>query len=80
MPLAITRIRVADLPAQVTLDNTMSMMAGMNLSSVPELELVARISRDGGPIAQEGDWQASKGPLNLGQLEDELSLVIDTQL
>ncbi|BFM16007.1 c-type cytochrome biogenesis protein CcmI [Maricurvus nonylphenolicus] len=80
MPLAITRIRVADLPAQVTLDNTMSMMAGMNLSSVPELELVARISRDGGPVAQEGDWQASKGPLSLSQLEDELSLVIDSQL
>ncbi len=80
MPLAITRIQVADLPAQVTLNDSMSMMAGMNLSSVSELELVARVSRDGRPIAQAGDWQASKGPLQLDRVADELTLVINSQV
>ena len=65
MPLAIRKLRVADLPLTVTLDESMAMAAGMTIGSTQELEVIARLSQDGGAIAQPGDWIGSSGKLEI---------------
>lgn len=80
MPLAIRRLRVADLPAEVVLDETMAMAPGMSINSFPQLEVVARISKSGTPEAQSGDWQGSLGPIVLTELNGPLSLTVDQQV
>lgn len=55
MPLAVQRLAVSDLPAQVILDDSMAMMPSMKLSAHQRWEIVARISRSGQPVSQPGD-------------------------
>ncbi|MFL0809294.1 MAG: c-type cytochrome biogenesis protein CcmI [Agarilytica sp.] len=80
MPLAIKKVRAADLPLKVSLDKTMSMMQGMDLSAFPEIEVLARISQTGSATAQPGDWQASLGPVIVASQKDTIKLVISEQL
>jgi len=44
------------LPATVTLDDTMAMVDGMNLSAFEQLQVSARLSQSGSAIAQSGDY------------------------
>ena len=76
MPLAIARLTVADLPKTVRLDNSMAMAPGMDMASASQLELIARISKSGSPVPQAGDWQASMGPVSLGDALEQKPLVI----
>ena len=56
MPLAATRLTLAELPVTVTLDDSMAMVEGMNLSAFDQLVVSARVSRTGSAIAQSGDY------------------------
>jgi cytochrome c-type biogenesis protein CcmH len=58
-PIAVTRRRLADLPAVVQLGDRESMVAGRELSGFDEFELVARVSLSGQPVSQPGDWFGS---------------------
>ena len=58
-PIAVSRIRVSELPSLVSLSDAQSMVAGRVLSGFPELELVARVSLSGTPGAASGDWFGS---------------------
>lgn len=80
MPLAIKKLTVADLPLTLTLDESMAMAPGMTITSFPELELVARISRSGSPAAQKGDWQVSAGPIIVTELDGPVDLTISEQV
>ncbi len=81
MPLAIARLTVADLPKVIRLDNSMAMAPGMNMASVTQLELVARISKAGSPVPQSGDWQGMSEAVTLSDAGIvEKTLVITTQL
>jgi len=80
LPLAITRLKVSQLPALVTLDESMAMAPGMTLSSVAALEVVARVSSTGDPMASSGDWQASKGPVALSGLNAPIELIVNSQI
>lgn len=80
MPLAVQRISVAALPATITLDDSMAMSPMATLSQASQVELVARISRDGSAIARAGDWQGSIGPVDLQNIPDQLHIVIDQKL
>jgi cytochrome c-type biogenesis protein CcmH len=63
MPLAVVRKQVRDLPVEVSLDDTLSMMPGMNLSSFERLILGARISKTGKPTPTPGDLQGLSQPV-----------------
>jgi cytochrome c-type biogenesis protein CcmH len=58
-PIAVTRRRLAELPAVVQLSDRESMVPGRELSGFDEFELVARVSLSGQPVSQPGDWFGS---------------------
>lgn len=80
MPLAIAKFPVSELPKTVRLDKSMSMAPGMDLTTAPQLEVVARVSKSGSPMAAPGDWQAAQGPLTLPDIKAPLALVIESQI
>ena len=59
MPLAAQRLSLSALPASVVLDDSMAMMAGMNISAFDSVVVSARISKAGSAIAQPGDYIGS---------------------
>lgn len=67
MPLAIVRMRVADLPADFTLDDSSAMSPQLRLSSYPDLVVSARISRSGQALPESGDLVGSPVQTRIGQ-------------
>jgi cytochrome c-type biogenesis protein CcmH len=63
MPLAIVRKRVADLPTDVTLDDSMAMSPAMVLSKFGEVTVGARVSKSGQAMPSSGDLQGSVSPV-----------------
>lgn len=63
MPLAIQRLPVTSLPADLVLDDSMSMMPTMKLSATPEFIIGARISQSGIANAQSGDLEGLSATL-----------------
>ncbi|AYN94913.1 c-type cytochrome biogenesis protein CcmI [Pseudomonas sp. LTJR-52] len=61
MPLAVKRLTVADLPARVSLSDADAMMPQLKLSGFDQVQLVARISRQGNPTS--GEWVALGKPI-----------------
>ena len=61
MPLAVKRLSVADVPAEVSLSDREAMMPQLKISGFEQVQLVARISRSGNATA--GEWIGSSQPL-----------------
>jgi cytochrome c-type biogenesis protein CcmH len=80
MPLAVVRLDPHRLPLTVTLDDSMAMAPGVNLSSAKQVEVVARISASGQVRAEPGDLEGSSAPLTLGSTPQQLQLQINQQL
>lgn len=76
MPLAAKRVRVADLPVTVTLDDSMAMIPTMRLSAFPEVTVGARVSKSGQAMPQSGDLEGEVSPVEIGQAE-AVKVVID---
>jgi cytochrome c-type biogenesis protein CcmH len=55
-PIAATRRQLVELPVAVELSDRESMVPGRDLSGFAEIELIARVSLSGQPMAQPGDW------------------------
>ncbi len=77
-PIAVSRHRVSELPAMISLTDAQSMVAGRDLSIFAEIELLARVSMSGGPAAQSGDWFGSM--LVRPAENNSVSLTIDQQV
>ncbi|MGH8434023.1 MAG: c-type cytochrome biogenesis protein CcmI [Pseudomonas sp.] len=75
MPLAVKRLTVADLPAEVSLSDNDAMMPQLKLSNFPQVLLVARVSRAGN--AKAGEWIGRSQPL-ASSTADQQQLTIDT--
>ncbi|UCB55577.1 MAG: c-type cytochrome biogenesis protein CcmI [Thiotrichales bacterium] len=56
MPLAVQRLTLDQLPTTVTLDDSMAMMEGMNMSSFGSVVVSARVTTSGSAIAKAGDY------------------------
>lgn len=54
-PIAAVRITSDELPATVVLSDSNSMIEGRNLSSVDEVQVVARVAFGGTPVTASGD-------------------------
>ncbi|HEX5339828.1 MAG TPA: c-type cytochrome biogenesis protein CcmI [Gammaproteobacteria bacterium] len=54
-PIAVRRFHVRDLPLNITLGDQDAMVAGRNLSGFDNVQLVARISKDGSPLQKPGE-------------------------
>ncbi|HWV15686.1 MAG TPA: c-type cytochrome biogenesis protein CcmI [Cellvibrio sp.] len=80
MPLAIARVKVSDLPTQITLDESMAMSPAASLATATEIEVVARISSDGSAQTKAGDWQAQQGPISVKAIPEKLELQINSQV
>ena len=81
MPLAAQRVTLADLPVTITLDDSMAMVDGMNISAFDQLVVSARVTKSGSAIAKTGDYigQAELEVKNKGTVT-KLNLVIDTMI
>ncbi|WP_079201443.1 c-type cytochrome biogenesis protein CcmI [Pseudomonas sp. CC6-YY-74] len=75
MPLAVKRLTVADLPAEVSLSDSDAMMPQLKLSGFEQVLLIARISRSGNATA--GEWIGRSQPLASSSTEPQ-QLTIDT--
>lgn len=75
MPLAVVRAKVADLPMNFTLDDSMAMSPDAKLSSAAELRIEARISKSGDAMAKTGDLSGEITAVKPGA--QGLKLVID---
>lgn len=59
LPLAAVRLRVADLPIDVRLDDSRAMTPAAKLSDAAAVQVRARVSRSGQPTPQSGDLQSA---------------------
>jgi cytochrome c-type biogenesis protein CcmH len=73
MPLAVKRLTVADLPAEVSLSDSDAMMPQLKISGFENVQLVARISRSGNATA--GEWIGSSQPLASKTTETQQLLI-----
>ena len=80
MPLAVERMRVADLPRLVTLDETMGMMQGMSLANFDAVILVARISSSGIANTSPDDFQAASGVVDITSENPVIKLLIESRV
>lgn len=81
MPLAVKKLPIGDFPVSVTLSSKDAMMANLSLANFDEVEVIARISRKGKPIAEAGDLETrTKVSLKKGQENPLLEMVIDQVL
>lgn len=66
-PLAIMRKTVKDLPLSFTLDDSMTIIPTMKLSSAARVVVGARISKSGNATPSPGDIQGFSQPVKIGQ-------------
>ncbi|MDW8479774.1 MAG: tetratricopeptide repeat protein [Xanthomonadales bacterium] len=63
MPVAIRRLRAAELPVRIRLGRSDAMMPELTLERFPEVVVGARISRSGLATPQSGDLEGLGGPV-----------------
>lgn len=82
VPVAVARLKVADLPVRVKLDDTMAMPGGRLLSETAAIQLVARVSSTGAVTPSAGDLQGVSGSISMleGTPNRHLVLEINTRL
>ncbi|MCK4710516.1 MAG: hypothetical protein KAU21_18015, partial [Gammaproteobacteria bacterium] len=76
MPLAAKRLKVSDLPANVSLSDSDAVMAQMKLSSFQQIKIGARVSKPGDPVAKAGDLFDETGVINKSSINGTIELNI----
>ena len=57
-PIGVRRIKNPALPLEITITDQDSMLKEVQISSLSEVQLQARLSLSGSPGARSGDWQS----------------------
>ena len=78
VPLAVARLRVTDLPADVRLDDSSAMTPQFRLSMFPQVTVAARISASGNAQAQPGDLESAAVNVDTATPPARIDLVIDS--
>ena len=63
MPLAVLRVRAAELPLEFKLDDSMAMAQGLTVSAHPRIVVTARVAKSGVAKAAPGDLQGASPPV-----------------
>jgi len=79
IPLAVSKKHVSDLPLTITLDDSMAMSPATRLSSVPRVNIIARISKSGRPVASSGDLEGIVKNISTSKPE-KVNVIIDKAL
>jgi cytochrome c-type biogenesis protein CcmH len=79
MPLAVAKLTVSELPAEVKLNDSMAMVPEMRLSKFAKVRVQARIAKSGKPTAESGDLE-SKAVEAATTGSNRVKLVIDHQV
>ncbi len=79
MPLAVKKLRVADLSAVVTLDDSLAMRPDFKLSDQELVDIVVRVSKSGNALAQSGDLQGEKTAVPT-TTKEPVEVTIDQQI
>ena len=77
MPLALTSMKVSELPAKFTLDDSMA-PSEMKLSTAASVIVGARISKTGRPMPASGDLEGLSKPVAVGS--KDVAITIDRVL
>lgn len=72
MPLAIRRIRAAELPYRFALDDSAAMAPGMTISAFPQVVIGARVSRSGDAARKPGDLEGFSRAVKPGATDVEV--------
>lgn len=78
-PLAVQRFTSAQLPLTLTLSEQDAMMPSRTISSVPQVQVVARLARKGTPQAQSGDY-FGEGRYEFGKDTGTLNIIINSEV
>jgi cytochrome c-type biogenesis protein CcmH len=79
-PLAAKRLQVKDLPATVTLDDSMAMSPRNKLSDYAQIYIGARISHSGSVMPSSGDLQGRSGVVETKKPGQEIEIAIDQEV
>jgi cytochrome c-type biogenesis protein CcmH len=66
MPVAVARLRAAELPVKFTLDDSQSMNPQAPISAATEVEVEARISKTGMAMPESGDLLSAVQKVKVG--------------
>jgi cytochrome c-type biogenesis protein CcmH len=75
-PLAVQKHSSTDLPLTVELSERDAMLAGRTISSMPRVQVVARLSKSGTPQAQSGDF-FGEAAYDFGKDSGTVNIIID---
>jgi cytochrome c-type biogenesis protein CcmH len=79
-PLAAKRLQVKDLPATITLDDSMAMSPMNKLSDYAQVFIGARISRSGNVMPSSGDLQGQSGAVKTKTPGQTIEITIDQEV
>ena len=77
VPLAVQKLRAAELPRLVRLDESMAMVPGLGLAEYTQVQLVARISATGSAEASDDDYEARSPRIELNKNKAVVKLLIE---
>ena len=75
MPIAVQRLRGADLPVTLRLDDSKS-MAGQKLSETPSVLVIVQVSPDGRPGEANSSWLGQAGPLAPAESKEPVRITL----
>lgn len=76
-PLAVVRRQADEMPLLLTLDDAMAMTPGRTLSSASAVQIVARVSADGGVVARPGDLEGVSTTLDPASRSRVVNVLVD---